>query len=357
MKPINLDMKDPLSLGMGHPTKERVKRLTIRKTNRFMRYGVVVFILAAVGIATPISPTLAGEPAVISPQHVEDGYITSIDFDLTKGPPTVQVEIDDKHYTLLVMPAMEGPILLNSSVATELGLENRESTTPKLTIDTEAFDLNSAKVDLKINDGDYKSSRVFWTDRDSGEEFDGFVSGRGLGFDRVSFSMPIVAGKKYTSQTYKTVSRQNWGIPVNMHDDLSKKVVVVFTPHQKFSRADLVLTQNLKQDNFFQIENAPIVRVDRLFGVERQAAKVAFSKPLSLFGQTLETSYVQVHNSTLETKGEEGEDVVTITGTKTSDITPVFKMGLDALGSCVKIEFMSRKAHIHCEAAPSDEDF
>jgi len=353
MKPIRLDMNDPLTLGLGHPAKERIKRLTVRKTNKFMRRATIFFILAVVGATTPISSTMADDTTLTAAVQVhDDGLSTSIDFDLTQGSPTVQVEIDGRQYIFLVAPAYEGSVLLKSKVAKELGLKDKGRVEARLHVDGEIFDMKARKIALKINEGEVIKRRVFWNDAEDGLEFDGIISGPSLGFDRVSFSRPLVAGKKYYPQTFKTFSRRDWGVPVKMHNDLSRKAKVVFAPHLEFSRADLVLAQYLKQKNFLQLEGETVVELDHVYGVQRQAAKVAFRDPLKLMGQTIKTSHVQVHSSTLEAGRVESGDVVIATGSKKISEIPRFLMSLDALGDCVKVEYTSRKVHVHCAVPP-----
>ena len=54
MKPLSLDMSDPLTLGMGHPVTERIRRLSMRKTNIRTRSGTCAVIIAALGISAPV---------------------------------------------------------------------------------------------------------------------------------------------------------------------------------------------------------------------------------------------------------------------------------------------------------------
>lgn len=49
--------------------------------------------------------------------------------------------------------------------------------------------------------------------------------------------------------------------------------------------------------------------------------------------------------------GHDGDDLV-VTGTRKGNSPPAFVLSLDALGSCLKAEFVKRKAHIHCEILP-----
>lgn len=67
---INLNMSDPLTLGMGHPVTERIRRLKMRKSNLLTRSGTAALILAMLGITVPIFSTATAEPileAVIKP--------------------------------------------------------------------------------------------------------------------------------------------------------------------------------------------------------------------------------------------------------------------------------------------------
>lgn len=347
MKPIGLEMNDPLTLGMGHPTKERIKRLTLRRTNKLMRYGTASLVLAVVVATTPILSTSA--ESVLPAAQVQ----TSIDFDLTQGPPTVSVEIEGTPYKLLVDPSLGASIFLNSSVVEKLKLkESRLSSTIK--IDGNKHYVKTRNIDLKINEGEYEKRRVFWTEQETWSGFDGTISGASLGFERVSFSMPAKPGKKYSAQTFKTFSTDLWAFPVNMHDDLPKNITVVFTPHIKFSRADLVMTHMLKRHNFFQDENKTILDAERPFGVQRHVAKVEFQKPLNLLGKTLQSGHVQVHSPTLELESidKNEDDEVVVTDTLKGESSPAFLLSLDALGDCIKVEFVRRKAHIHCEVTP-----
>jgi len=62
MKPLSLDMSDPLTLGMGHPVTERIRRLSMRKTNLLTRSGTCAVIIAALGISAPIFSGASASP-------------------------------------------------------------------------------------------------------------------------------------------------------------------------------------------------------------------------------------------------------------------------------------------------------
>ena len=62
MKPLSLDMSDPLTLGMGHPVTERIRRLSMRKTNIRTRSGTCAVIIAALGISAPIFSGASASP-------------------------------------------------------------------------------------------------------------------------------------------------------------------------------------------------------------------------------------------------------------------------------------------------------
>ena len=66
MMKIDLNMSDPLTLGltigMGHSTTERIRRLTMRKTNKMMRSGTAMIVLAGLGLSSSIIATAASEP-------------------------------------------------------------------------------------------------------------------------------------------------------------------------------------------------------------------------------------------------------------------------------------------------------
>ena len=226
MKRINLEISNPLTLGMGHPTTERIKRLTVRKTNKVMRYSTAIFILAVVSATTPISSTLAQEPILAVAKIQEDKPETGINFDLLKGLPTVIVDIGGRPYEFLVLPAKDTTVLINSKIAEELDLKDKGHVEAKLDVDGELFDMNTRKIDLKINEGDYEKRRVFWIDNNNWEAFDGIIN-----------------------------------------------------------------------------------------------------------------------------VGHDGDDLV-VTGTRKGNSPPAFVLSLDALGSCLKAEFVKRKAHIHCEILP-----
>ena len=57
-------MSDPLTLGMGHPVTERIRRLTMRKSNLLTRGGTAALILATLGVTAPVFSEAAAEPVV-----------------------------------------------------------------------------------------------------------------------------------------------------------------------------------------------------------------------------------------------------------------------------------------------------
>ena len=62
MKPLTLEMSDPLTLGMGHPVTERIRRLSMRKTNLLTRSGSCALIVAALGLTAPVFTATATSP-------------------------------------------------------------------------------------------------------------------------------------------------------------------------------------------------------------------------------------------------------------------------------------------------------
>jgi len=63
---LDLYMSDPLTLGlnlgMGHPVTERIRRLTMRKTNKVMRGGTAMIIVAGLALSSSIVSSAAVEP-------------------------------------------------------------------------------------------------------------------------------------------------------------------------------------------------------------------------------------------------------------------------------------------------------
>ncbi len=62
MKPLTLEMSDPLTLGMGHPVTERIRRLSMRKTNLLTKSGTCALIIAALGLTAPVFTATATSP-------------------------------------------------------------------------------------------------------------------------------------------------------------------------------------------------------------------------------------------------------------------------------------------------------
>jgi len=72
---FELNMSDPLTLtmipglktGMDHPVTDRIRRLTMRKTNKFTQLGTFALILGGLGLSAPIVSTVgASEPEAIA---------------------------------------------------------------------------------------------------------------------------------------------------------------------------------------------------------------------------------------------------------------------------------------------------
>lgn len=63
---IDLNMSDPLTLGLtmgiGHPVTERIRRITMRQTNKYMLSGTVMIIAAGLGLSSTALSTEASEP-------------------------------------------------------------------------------------------------------------------------------------------------------------------------------------------------------------------------------------------------------------------------------------------------------
>ena len=59
-------MSDPLTLGMGHPVTERIRRLTMRKSNLLTRGGTAALILATLGVTAPVFSDATAEPVIES---------------------------------------------------------------------------------------------------------------------------------------------------------------------------------------------------------------------------------------------------------------------------------------------------
>jgi len=63
---IDLNMSDPLTLGLtlgiGHSVTQRIRRLTMRQTNRYMQGGTVMIIAAGLGLSSTALSTEASAP-------------------------------------------------------------------------------------------------------------------------------------------------------------------------------------------------------------------------------------------------------------------------------------------------------
>ena len=79
MKPLTLDMSDPLTLGMGHPVTERIRRLSMRKTNLLTRSGTYAIIIAALGVSAPIFTATAASPVTEAVDNMTKKAVESLD--------------------------------------------------------------------------------------------------------------------------------------------------------------------------------------------------------------------------------------------------------------------------------------
>ena len=63
---IDLNMSDPLTLGLtlgiGHSVTQRIRRLTMRQTNKYMRGGTAIIIAAGLGLSSTAFSTDTSEP-------------------------------------------------------------------------------------------------------------------------------------------------------------------------------------------------------------------------------------------------------------------------------------------------------
>lgn len=63
---IDLNMSDPLTLGLtlgiGHPVTERIRRITMRQTNKYMLGGTVIIIAAGLGLSSTALTSETSEP-------------------------------------------------------------------------------------------------------------------------------------------------------------------------------------------------------------------------------------------------------------------------------------------------------
>ena len=88
MKPLSLDMSDPLTLGMGHPVTERIRRLSMRKTNLRTRSGTCAVIIAVLGISAPIFSGASASPVTEAVDTLTQQTLEP----LTKAVPVPQNE-------------------------------------------------------------------------------------------------------------------------------------------------------------------------------------------------------------------------------------------------------------------------
>ena len=279
-----------------------------------------------------------------------------IEFDLTKGAPSVDVEIAGTTYNFLVDPSLKkSRFLVNPSIAKELGLENSGIFSIQADVDGEIFDVKSDKVKIKVNQGKEKKRKIYWIERDYWDSFDGVISASRLGYDKVSFFIPEMNGKKYTKRPFETISENDWRIPITFHDDLPREVTVSFKPHLESSRANLVLSQTLRHHKLITLDDTKVHDFRREFGVQAQVAKTTFINPANIFGIKTPTIDIQINTSALEVGSKEYDEVI-VKGTqkKSSKFKPALLLTKDFLGECVRIEFSkdSNIANIYCEDAP-----
>ena len=77
---IDLNMSDPLTLGLtlgiGHSVTQRIRRLTMRQTNKYMRGGTAIIIAAGLGLSSTAFSTDTSEPLSelyrLLPRHKPD---------------------------------------------------------------------------------------------------------------------------------------------------------------------------------------------------------------------------------------------------------------------------------------------
>ena len=69
---IDLNMSDPLTLGLnlgiGHSVTERIRRLTMRNTNKYMQCGTVMIIAAGLGLSSTAFSSDTNKPVVAATQ-------------------------------------------------------------------------------------------------------------------------------------------------------------------------------------------------------------------------------------------------------------------------------------------------
>ena len=99
MMKIDLNMSDPLTLGltigMGHSTTERIRRLTMRKTNKMMRSGTAMIVLAGLGLSSSIVATAASEAVKAEkPQSDSAAILATLSLIPVTMDPTIETEMN-----------------------------------------------------------------------------------------------------------------------------------------------------------------------------------------------------------------------------------------------------------------------
>ena len=85
---IDLNMSDPLTLGLtlgiGHPVKERIRRITMRRTNKYMLGGTAMIIAAGLSLS---STSLASETS----EPIKDAVKTVLDKAQVPAAPNLEM--------------------------------------------------------------------------------------------------------------------------------------------------------------------------------------------------------------------------------------------------------------------------
>lgn len=89
MKPLTLEMSDPLTLGMGHPVTQRIRRLSMRKTNILTRSGTCALILGVLGLTAPVFTATAASPVTEVVDIVTTKAVASLESGLTAVEPSL----------------------------------------------------------------------------------------------------------------------------------------------------------------------------------------------------------------------------------------------------------------------------
>lgn len=90
MKPLTLEMSDPLTLGMGHPVTQRIRRLSMRKTNIVTRSGTCALILGALGLTAPVFTATAASPVTEVVDIATTKAIGSLESGVIAARPNLQ---------------------------------------------------------------------------------------------------------------------------------------------------------------------------------------------------------------------------------------------------------------------------